>query len=96
MTADVQEQLNNLHKSRKGQKCSEYAKERSKQVNSGRTPSNAKKIFCVDTNKIYSSISSASKDTMVPASYIQKALKEQIRATIKYKGKQYTFEVYYG
>lgn len=77
----------------KGRHCSDYAKERSRQAHLGVTPVNAKKVFCEDTDKLYTSISSASKDTTVPANYIQKALKTQDKATIKYKGKYYTFEV---
>ena len=84
-----------LSEKNRGKPCSEYAKLRSSQVNQGVTPANAKKVFCKDTNTLYTSISSASKDTTVPASYIQKALKTQDRAVVKYKGKQYTFEVRY-
>lgn len=79
----------------KGHVCSEYTKERSRQAHLGVTPVNAKKVFCEDTNTLYTSISSASKDTTVPASYIQKALKIQDKVVVKYKGKQYTFEVHY-
>ena len=77
----------------KGHPVSEYARMRSSQAHLGVTPTNAKKVFCIDTNKLYTSISSASKDTTVPANYIQKALKVQDSATVSYKGKQYTFEV---
>lgn len=79
----------------KGHPVSDYTRMRSSQAHLGVTPVNAKKVFCEDTNTLYTSISSASKDTTVPASYIQKALKIQDKAVVKYKGKQYTFEVRY-
>ena len=79
----------------KGRRCSDYAKERSRQAHLGVTPVNAKKVFCTDTNKLYTSISSASKDTTVPANYIQKALKAQDKAVVNYKGKQYIFELHH-
>lgn len=92
MTGSIRKQLAELHAKRKGRPCSDYVKERSRQAHLGVTPVNAKKVFCENTNKLYTSISSASKDTAVPASYIQKALKTQDKVTVKYKGKQYTFE----
>lgn len=95
ITESVRNQLTALHEKQKGRPCSDYVKERSRQAHLGVTPANAKKVFCEDTNTLYTSISSASKDTSVPVSYIQKALKIQYKATVTYKGKQYTFEVRY-
>lgn len=77
----------------KGHPVSDYTRMRSSQAHLGVTPTNAKKVFCIDTDKLYTSIHSASKDTTVPTNYINKALKNQDRATVKYKGKQYTFEL---
>ena len=91
-TSAMQTQLTKLHQNQKGRPCSDFAKERSRQANLGVTPVNAKKVFCINTNKLYTSISSASKDTTVPASYIQKALAASASATVKYKGQQYAFE----
>lgn len=88
-------QLAELHKKQKGHPVSEYTRMRSSQAHLGVTPVNAKKVFCVDTDKLYTSISSASKDTTVPANYIQKALKAHDKAVVKYKGKQYTFELHH-
>lgn len=79
----------------KGHSVSDYTRMRSSQAHLGVTPANAKKVFCVDTNKLYTSIHSASKDTTVPTNYINKALKNQDRATVTYKGKQYTFELHH-
>jgi group I intron endonuclease len=94
ITDSARKQLAELHEKQKGRPCSDYVKERSRQAHLGVTPANAKKVFCIDTNKLYTSISSASRDTTVPAGYIQKALKNGNKATVKYKGTQYTFEVY--
>lgn len=79
----------------KGHSVSDYTRMRSSQAHLGVTPANAKRVFCLDTNKLYTSIQSASNDTTVPTSYINKALKSQDRATVTYKCKQYTFELYH-
>lgn len=95
ITEAVRESWSVVAEKNKGRPCSDYAKERSRQAHLGVTPVNAKKVTCMDTGKLYTSISSASKDTAVPANYIQKALKSQNKATVTYKGRQYTFELSY-